>query len=443
MYSKIKRKLKIFIKDIYYDILKGNETTINNFFYKYKAHFKKLKTKITNKLQAKKTIKAKEDFYQGLLSYIREVEQLNKKDFIFLFSGTTFIQEKRGNRPIRLTNAWIKEGIPVLFSYYRWNQAEEIPSNNTKGLYQIPIDYTMEWMDELINIKVAVHNKVFIVSFPYPPLARYIGKLELNGWKIIYDVRDNWEEFHKVNMAKWYDKSMEKFFVCNSRVTCCVAKPLQQKMQEYTKTKIVRLSPNALDEGFYKQIEGLKTDRIEKEDSLKEESKKHKMIVGYVGHLSSSWFDWEGLIQVAKERPQWNFEIIGHFEPKGMNMPSNIKLLGSKEHREIKQITNTWKVAIIPFKIGALSDCVDPIKIYEYLAMELPVVSFRMPQIHDYPNTFIAYSVEQFAQKIEEASLSKFDYEQNRLFLEKNTWSIRANELLEWARAIDVSSDFL
>ncbi|WIF96092.1 glycosyltransferase [Caminicella sporogenes] len=406
----------------------GNRDTRIRFIKEYRNKFKKL-----YKVIRQRKIKAeKEKFIKSFIENLNNIKSNKSKDMVFLFSGTTFVQEKRGNRPIRLTNAWTAMGIPVIFSYYRWNIYEDIPKNTQENLYQLPIDYTLEIMDKLIEYDFGDKNKVFIVSFPYPELVRYISKLQLNGWKVIYDVRDNWEEFHKVGMAKWYNESSEKFFVANSDVVCAVAKPLVDKMQQYTENKKILLSPNALDEKFLNYCKG---DKQRKENNT--------IKIGYVGHLSSGWFDWESLIKIAKTRSNWIFEIIGHFEPKGMILPNNVVLLGSKTHDEIKDYAQHWNVAIIPFKISKLSDCVDPIKVYEYLAMGLPVVSFRMPQIHDYPYVFIANNSDEFILKIEEAISTDVDYDKVLSFLHRNTWRIRAKEIINYTNEIRTYSHFI
>jgi hypothetical protein len=343
-----------------------------------------------------------------------------------MFSGTTFIQEKRGNRPIRITNTLLESGIPVVFSYYRWNKSEEIPRCSDKHLFQLPIDYTMGEIDNIIEKDIQVKNKIFIMSFPYPEMARYINVLRLNGWKVIYDVRDDWEEFQKVNMAKWYSESVERYFVCNCDLVCCVAKPLQEKMQQYTKDKHILLSPNAYDTNFLNDT------------YLKKAKVKDTTIVGYFGHLSNGWFDWENLIKIASMDETINYEIIGHFEPKGLILPKNIKLLGSKSHNEINEISSSWSAAIIPFVMNKLSAGVDPIKVYEYLALKLPVISFVMPQIHDYPNVYIADSNDSFVLRIKEALGIEFEEEKASRFLQENTWEIRTQEMLNWCEAIEV-----
>ncbi len=38
--------------------------------------------------------------------------------------------------------------------------------------------------------------------------------------------------------------------------------------------------------------------------------------VGYIGHLTASWFDWPLIIRSARESPDLIYEFIGFGEPK-------------------------------------------------------------------------------------------------------------------------------
>ena len=132
--------------------------------------------------------------------------------------------------------------------------------------------------------------------------------------------------------------------------------------------------------------------------------------------------------KVANSRPNYFFEIIGHSEPELLDLPPNISLLGPKNHLEINHIAKNWSVAIIPFKVSKLSDAVDPIKIYEYLALNLPVVSFKMPQIESYPNTLMAKNVDEFCESIDEFIRHKPQPKLAKKWLKNNTWATRVDE---------------
>jgi hypothetical protein len=110
--------------------------------------------------------------------------------------------------------------------------------------------------------------------------------------------------------------------------------------------------------------------------------------------------------------------------------------LGPKTHAEICEIAARWRAAIIPFKMSALADAVDPIEIYEYFGLGLPVVSFRMPQIADYPHTETVDTVEDFVAALERAVETPVDAARLEAFLAENQWSRRAEQLLAAADEI-------
>ena len=105
--------------------------------------------------------------------------------------------------------------------------------------------------------------------------------------------------------------------------------------------------------------------------------------------------------------------------------------MGPKNHPQINEIAAEWKVAIIPFKPGLLADAVDPIKIYEYMALNLPTVSFRMPQIDSYPYTITVDNNEDFAVALDEFVRYRPKKGALKKWLATNTWGDRVDDLLE------------
>lgn len=89
---------------------------------------------------------------------------------------------------------------------------------------------------------------------------------------------------------------------------------------------------------------------------------------------------------------------------------------------------------MIPFRMGPLADGVDPIKIYEYFALQLPVVSFRMPQIAGYPYTWTVDSPEAFCRALDDACRCEPDAGVLGDFIASNTWEVRTVQLLDWAK---------
>ena len=283
-------------------------------------------------------------------------------------------------------------------------------------LFQIPIDVTKQFMAKLATLKTS-KKKIFIVSYPHPIIPKILNRFKVNGWTNLYDARDDWEEFQKVGQAKWYNRGIEKYIVRNCDHVTAVSWPLGNKLNEYDPLSEVQVVPNALSPNF-----------LSKNYSWKGSS---QVKVGYFGHLTSSWFDWDALIEIAKIRPNYHFEIIGHSAPDDLKLPSNIDLMGPKNHPQINEIAADWRVAIIPFKPGLLADAVDPIKIYEYMALNLPTVSFRMPQIDSYPYTITVDNNEDFAVALDEFVRYRPKKGALKKWLATNTWGDRVDDLLE------------
>ena len=359
--------------------------------------------------------------------FLSNVKLAGCKKLVFIFSGTTFIQPIKANRPIHLANEYIRRGIPVIFSYHRWKRSEKVPEYKGDLLFQLPIDITSKLLSSISEIDITI-EKIFFVSYPHPIVTKYINRFRVNSWRVIYDARDDWEEFNSVNQAKWYDKYNEKYIINNSCLTTAVSEPLAEKLQHWSTKKKIHLSRNALREDF-----------IDK--SYKQNNPKEK-IIGYFGHLTDSWFDWDSLIKIANSRPHYLFEIIGHSEPESLDLPPNISLLGPKNHLEINHFAKNWSVAIIPFKVSKLSDAVDPIKIYEYLALNLPVVSFKMPQIESYPYTLIANSIDEFCESIDEFIRNKPQPKFAKKWLKNNTWATRVNHYDELIQSLEEDDIF-
>jgi glycosyltransferase involved in cell wall biosynthesis len=367
--------------------------------------------------RVKVRVSSSEVMREKLFAFGNSVKGTYGSDLIFMFSGTTYMNEVRANRPIRLTRVMLGRGNRVIFNYHRSDIREEVPTNDDDNLFQIPIDITTELIEEICEMDFGKCRKVFMISYPHPIIPKILHRFKQQGWVVIYDARDDWEEFSKVGQASWYRGWAEQYIVNNSDRSSAVSWPLAEKLSRYNEDG-VSVVPNALSPKF----------RSENFEKIPE----RKNLVGYFGHLTDSWFDWDSLIIIANDLPDFRFEIIGHSEPKDLNLPDNIAMLGPKNHPEINKVAARWDAAMIPFKTGALSDAVDPIKIYEYLALGLPTISFTMPQINSYPLTKTYSDIEGFKKGLKWAVNLDVDMEETDAWLENNTWERRVEYYERW-----------
>jgi hypothetical protein len=156
-----------------------------------------------------------------------------------------------------------------------------------------------------------------------------------------------------------------------------------------------------------------------------------EVTVGYFGYLAQAWFDWQLVADTARAKPSWVFHIIGYGEEPAAELPDNVHLLGKVPHHLLFAFSQNWDVGIVPFKPTTLSKGADPIKVYEYLTLGLPVVAADIPHLREYPGVFVASSAEEFLTHLETAAGQPFPEIEVDAFLEKATWLQRGLSLLE------------
>lgn len=332
-------------------------------------------------------------------------------DVVLMFSGTTFIQERRGNRPIRLSKVLLERECPVFFNYWRWRPTDPGPEYEHPLLFQSPIDLTPRLLQRLLEADFGGKRKLLFASFPHELMVRWLSEARQRGWVTIYDARDDWEEFHAVGAARWYDAGFERYLAREAEVVTAVSRPLAAKIAALGGREDVVVVPNALDPRFPRPPSA--------------RAPVQPPIVGYFGHLTPKWFDWELVSEAARRHPDWTFELAGHQAPDDLALPANVKLLGLLEPEQLAELSVRWSFALIPFKVGPLGDAVDPIKIYEYLHLGLPVLSTRMPQIADYPGTVMTETREGFLGELDAMLARALDRRAADEWLAGNTWAAR------------------
>lgn len=104
--------------------------------------------------------------------------------------------------------------------------------------------------------------------------------------------------------------------------------------------------------------------------------------VGYVGALGP-WFDSDALRVAARAFPAWSFRLAGRVEDAEVaalaELP-NLETVGEIPFREVPAFLAGLDVALVPFRDLPLTRAVDPVKLYEALAVGLPVVARRLPE---------------------------------------------------------------
>jgi glycosyltransferase involved in cell wall biosynthesis len=160
-------------------------------------------------------------------------------------------------------------------------------------------------------------------------------------------------------------------------------------------------------------------------------------IIGYVGAVSE-WFDGQLLFDVAKVRPEWQFDIYGAIvdaDVAACRALPNVNFFGEISYESVPGVLAHFDICIIPFKLNSLTFATNPVKVYEYLASGRPVVSTALPELANMENVDVlcAVSAIDFVSKIElmlEIADVPDRVKFRRDFACQNDWSSRVSELV-------------
>jgi len=127
--------------------------------------------------------------------------------------------------------------------------------------------------------------------------------------------------------------------------------------------------------------------------------------LGFFG-LIRDWVDLDLLAEVARRRPDWHVVLLGDstIDLSPYRPVANLHFLGRKPYGQLPAYCRHFDVGLIPFRVNELTLAVNPIKLREYLAAGLPVVSSPLPEVRLYEDLIeIADSPEAWVAAIERA----------------------------------------
>lgn len=369
---------------------------------------------------------------QAIQSFVEGISQEDKVLILYTTAGPLSEKNKLLLRSNRLAVDCSEHGWKVVLVPFAKVDGVEHAHMPLPGILQISEEELLEVVDQLL-LKEALGPRVFVCSSRSDLNSIGIqNRLQDGGWKTVYEIRDDMEEFNRVGFSKWYRPSLEVRFAKQADGILATAPRLAERISVLSGRKDVVRIPNAgpdwtIDEAeFMRSVESFSNNRT-------------RPIVGYLGHMTAAWFDWQNLIEVAKSNPQFKFEIIGPGVPEDLYLPSNMVALGKKTHEECISIVKHWRVGLIPFIKSRLTYGVDPNKVYEYIAFGLQTVSAPMGDVETMPGVHVYQGLEEFNLHLREAMAFVPDeefFERCEEFLKVSRWTARGKAFRDYLERI-------
>jgi polysaccharide pyruvyl transferase CsaB len=354
-----------------------------------------------------------------LREFARQMEQRGSKTAIMILSATP-LEESEGQRSTHLAFEFARRGKAVIFAYWRWADGDLRPQDRVEqGIYQLPLDEVMDNPMSILDACDTFDERVLFIEFPHPGFFEIVSYGNASGWITVYDVVDDWEGFHNVGQADWFEEEFEAHLVFATDLVIAVNSALQTRLERFNRAAIPLVS-NGVADGFAEVSSAVELERGE-------------ITLGYFGYLSGAWFDWELVRIVASEFPAWRIYLIGYGgDQEHRSLPDNVTFLGKKPWKSLAAYAAHWDVGIIPFKRGLVSRGADPIKTYEYLALGLPIVAtgVRPPEgAEDY--FYVAEDAREFMESARSASRQEFHGPALASYVEGCAWSRRVDAIID------------
>lgn len=192
---------------------------------------------------------------------------------------------------------------------------------------------------------------------------------------------------------------------------------------------------------------GVDLDRFVQDDLALPDEYRHikDPIAVYVGDMDER-FDFDLLEYVAKRLGHVSFVLIGPGKRVGSRFTSrdNVYKLGRKPYSQLPSYLRHARVGIIPFNTGkypALIDTICPLKLFQYMACGLKVVSTRWKELElmNSPAT-LCRSKNEFAEAVDRAATVKYDPKPFLAYASQAGWDKRARLILESLNCGSISS---
>lgn len=166
-------------------------------------------------------------------------------------------------------------------------------------------------------------------------------------------------------------------------------------------------------------------------------------VVGYYGALAK-WFDYDLVAKLARARPDWNILLIGYdydgsLRRAQLDRLTNVRVVPAVPYAELPRYAVWFDVAMIPFKVNDITLATSPIKLFEYMAMGLPMVTTALPECRKYSSVHVAEDHDHFIRLVEAAWARREEPEYQRLLsseAEANSWQLKAQHILREMQAM-------
>lgn len=248
---------------------------------------------------------------------------------------------------------------PVFVPLYKKGFAERLNTTLVYGQLRL-----------LCKAVKAKQLNLFVTLPSFAPLVRRLQARKLAG-KVIYYYSDLYNEYREIRDRETINAWDQELQASADSIYCASKTILKSIPEEIRSRKIVRVVDHQVD--------------FDRFDYLKLQPSPLSIprpIIGYFGTLTDS-NDWDMIEYAALSKPEWSFVFVGR---KLIDLPnlkhlSNIHFLGFIGYERLPSVAVNFSIGIMFWKMTPWIKACSPLKLKEYLALGLPVVSVPIEEV--------------------------------------------------------------
>lgn len=194
----------------------------------------------------------------------------------------------------------------------------------------------------------------------------YAGLVRATRWPTVYDITDDWlvEQTVPERVRRRRARLEQVLLAEAAEVVVCSAALAESR----GRTRRVTLIPNGVDVEHFRRPQPRPADLGD------------APVAVYVGTLHDERFDVELVCDLAVALPHLTITLVGPdaLQPDSraaLTAPPNVKLLGPRPYPGVPGYLQHADVVLVPHRVNAFTESLDPIKAYECLAVGTPTVA--------------------------------------------------------------------
>lgn len=258
-------------------------------------------------------------------------------------------------------------------------------------------------------------NGITHVIVTHPLLGDYVAT---TGAHLIYDCHDDNAEFYPPGPLKTLIEEQHHALLRRSKLNVFSSMHLEEKFRSSTASMVVRNGHT---------IDGTaRAGQIKHYDAQSGNHDRFRLF--YFGTISE-WFDFNLILHLLERCENLHITIIGPTDVATATHP-HMAFTGPMNHAELLAYAKNADAFIMPFSINPLIEGVDPVKLYEYLAYDVPVMSIFYEELRHFGHLIDFYNdPEQAVDLVRKYIRNRplpVDKAARAEFLSGSTWKARA-----------------